>query len=82
MTLDQLIERLEELRDYCKIAGDTKIRGAFQSDYPLVAGISAVTTIVSEDEKEAGIYIALGAARDYGFGAMWDDEIVERGSED
>jgi hypothetical protein len=82
MTLDEMIERLIEIRDDFEVSGDTRIRGAFQPSYPLVGGIAAITTIVSDDENEAGIYIALGDGHNYGFGAMWDDDIVERDSEE
>lgn len=82
MTLDEMIERLTELREDYDVSGDTKILGAFQPNYPLVAGIAAITTIVSDDAREAGIYIALNDGSRYGFGAMWEDEIVERDSED
>lgn len=80
MTLDELIERLTEIRENYEVSGDTVVRGAFQPNYPLIAAIAAVTTIVSD--TEAGIYIALGDAREYGLKAMWDDELVERESED
>ena len=82
MTLDELIERLTDLRDDQEISGDTEIRGAFQPNYPLVAAVHAITTIVSDDEKEAGIYFALGDATTYGSEAMWDDDIVYRDEED
>lgn len=82
MTLNELIERLTELRDYNDIHGDTPIRGAFQQNYPLVASVAAITTVVSDDADEAGVYIALGDGSKYGFGAMWDDEIVDRDEED
>jgi hypothetical protein len=80
MTLNDLIERLEEIRD--EVSGNTLIRGAFQPNYPLVSSIAAVTTIISDDADEAGIYIALGDGTKYGFGAMWDDEIVDRDEDD
>lgn len=82
MTLDEMIERLTSLRDYHDVSGDTQILGAFQPNYPLVTSINAITTIISDDEKEAGIYIALGDGTRYGFGAMWEDDIVNRDEED
>jgi hypothetical protein len=80
MTLNELIERLEELRD--EVSGNTPIRGAFQPNYPLVADVAAITAFVSEDADESGIYIALGDGRDYGSRDMWEDEIVYRDEED
>jgi hypothetical protein len=80
MTLNDLIARLEEIRD--EVSGDTPIRGAFQQNYPLVSSIAAITTVISDDADEAGVYIALGDGTKYGFGAMWDDEIVNRDEDD
>lgn len=80
MTLDELIDRLTELRD--EVSGSTAIRGAFQPNYPLVASVDAITTIISDDSDEAGIFIALGDATTYGSGAMWDDDFVYRDEED
>lgn len=82
MTLNELIERLEELRDDYDVPGNTTIRGAFQPNYPLVARINAVTTFSSEDTAESAIYIALGDGNDYGSRDMWEDEIVYRDEED
>jgi len=80
MTLNELIERLEEIRD--EASGDIQILGAFQPNYPLVADVAAVTTFLSEDADESGVYIALADARNYGSSAMWDDEVVYRDEED
>lgn len=80
MTLDELIGRLEDLRE--EVSGDTPIRGAFQPNYPLVAEVAALTTYISEDADETGIYIALGDGRDYGSRDMWDDDLVYRDEED
>lgn len=76
MTLNELIERLEELRDYYEVPGDTEIKGAFQPNYPLIAGLSGVTTFVEDETKKARIFIALGAGRDYGNSEMWEDDII------
>ena len=80
MTLNELIERLEEIRN--EASGDIQILGAFQPNYPLVADVAAVTTFLSEDADESGVYIALGDGRNYGSSAMWDDEVVYRDEED
>lgn len=80
MTLNELIERLEEIRDHYEIAGDTPILGAFQPNYPLTASIAAVTTVQYADS--ADIYIALGEAREYGTRSMWDDDLVESGDDE
>lgn len=80
MTLNELIERLEEILS--EVSGTTPIRGAFQPNYPLVADVAAVTTFISEDADESGVYIALADGRNYGSSAMWDDEVVYRDEED
>lgn len=80
MTLNELIERLEEIRE--EVSGDTRIRGAFQPNYPLIAEVEALTTYLSEDADETGIYIALGDGRDYGSRDMWNDEVIYRDEED
>jgi hypothetical protein len=78
MTLSELIERLEEIRDDYDVSGDTPIRGAFQPSYPLIAGIAAITTVIDDDADNAGIYIALGDGCNYGSRDLWNDELVER----
>lgn len=74
MTLDEMIERLEEIRE--EVGGSVAIRGAFQPNYPLVTGVDAITTYVSDDSDKAGVYIALGDGRNYGSSDMWDDDFV------
>ncbi len=81
MTRNELIERLEELRDDLEIDGRTKIKGAFQPNYPLITEIDAITTIVDENNA-ATIYIALGDGKDYGARTLWEDDIVEADSEE
>jgi hypothetical protein len=78
MTLDELIERLTDIRDDYEISGETPVRGAFQPNYPLIAGIAAITTVIEKDGDKAGIYIALGDAGNYGSRDLWDDDLVER----
>lgn len=73
MKLRELIERLEEIEEGC---GNLEVKGAFQPNYPLVARVDAVTTIV-DDENKGFVYIALGEGRDYGSRSMWFDEIID-----
>lgn len=80
MTLNELIERLEELRDDYGVDGDSDVRGAFQPNYPLVARIDAITAINGDDEVI--IYVALADARDYGSDKMWEDGWVEQDGDD
>lgn len=74
MTLDELIERLEDLRDSYGISGDSRVSGAFQPNYPLTARISAITAI--EGDADTTIYIALDDAREYGTRSMWSDDVI------
>lgn len=76
MTLNELIERLEEIRD--EVGGNTAVRGAFQPNYPLITGIDAITTVISDNSDEAGVYIALGDGNNYGSRDLWDDDFIER----
>lgn len=80
MTLNELIERLEEIRD--EVSGDSRIFGAFQPNYPLTTSIAAITTLVNEDAGTAKIYIALDDGSNYGSRNLWDDEIVYEEDED
>lgn len=80
MTLNELIERLEDIRD--EVSGDTKIFGAFQPNYPLTTRIAAITTLVNEDEGNAKIYIALGDGDNYGSRNLWDDDVIYEEEDD
>lgn len=80
MTLDEMIERLEELRDSYGVSGDSRVSGAFQPNYPLIARISAITAIESEDS--VSIYIALDDAREYGTRSMWSDDVIDADEEE
>lgn len=82
MKLNELIEKLEDLRDNPDVGGDIEIRGAFQPNYPLISRIDAVTALISEDSKESGVYIALGDGTNYGSPLMWEDDVVYRDEED
>ncbi len=77
MTLDELIERLTDLRDVEGIPGHMEVRIAQQPNYPLLGNLEAVTTVVeSQDgDSEATVYLASGDAKDYGFRSLWDDDI-------
>lgn len=79
-TLDELIYRLEEIRE--ELTGSTIVRGAFQSNYPLVADIEAITTLVTWDEGKSGVYLALGSATKYGTSEMWADDFVSLNDDD
>jgi hypothetical protein len=76
MTLNELIERLEEIRD--EVSGNIQVLGAFQPNYPLIANIDAVTTLISDDSDRAGVYIALSDGNSYGSRDLWDDDFIER----
>ena len=76
MTLKELIRRLEELRDDYEMDGNTPIAGVFQQNYPLVANIEAITTIIESDDT-ATIYLALGGGNSYGTGHEWRDDVVD-----
>jgi hypothetical protein len=73
MTLQELIDRLEDLRE--EIGGDAKVRGVLQPNYPLIARIDAITAIVDSDDKD-GVFIGLGEAREYGSSIHYSDDIV------
>ena len=77
MTLNELIERLQDLRDYHEVDGDTQVTGAFQPNYPLLADVEAITTIIDAFDDTARIYLALGGAESYGSGKEWDDDIID-----
>lgn len=80
MTLDEMIERLEDLRDSYGVPGDTRVSGAFQPNYPLTARISAITTIESDEKFK--IYVALDDAGEYGSRSMWDDDVIDAADEE
>jgi hypothetical protein len=71
MRVSELIERLTEIQEN---QGDIEVLGAYQPRYPLVADISAVTTVVLADADTATIYIALSSTEDYGNRFMWNDD--------
>jgi len=77
MTLNELIERLEDLRDNHEVDGQSQITGAFQQHYPLLADIEAVTTIIDAFDGSTRIYLGLGGAESYGSGKEWDDDVID-----
>jgi hypothetical protein len=77
MTLNELIERLEDLRDYHEVDGQSQITGAFQQHYPLLADVEAVTTIIDAFDGSTRIYLGLGGAESYGSGKEWDDDVID-----
>ena len=78
MKLNELIERLEDIREY--VGGDFQVRGAFQPNYVLLADISAVSTITGHGDDD-GVYIALADARDYGSQDHYSDDIIDLSEE-
>ena len=50
MNLDEMIERLEEIRE--EVGGDFPVRGAFQPNYVLLSDVDAITT-VTESRMES-----------------------------
>lgn len=74
MTLTELIDRLEDLREDLQ-TGELEVRGVFQPNYPLIARIDAITAIVDSDKKN-GVFIGLAEAKDYGSSIHYSDDIV------
>ncbi len=72
MTLDELIERLQEIRE--DIGSDVPVRGVQQPNYPLLAQIEALTTIYRGGTTE--VFIALADARDYGTRDHYADDFI------
>jgi hypothetical protein len=79
MTLDELIERLEDIRE--EVGGGLPVRGAFQPNYVLLADVLAVTAVV-ESGDEDGLFIALGDGREYGSQEHYADEVIVLREED
>ena len=75
MNLDELIERLQEIReDYGN--GEIPIRGVQQPNYPLLSQIEAITVFESEQGMAKEIFIGLAEARDYGNSLHYADRVV------
>lgn len=78
MTLDELIERLEEIRD--EVGGDVSVRGVHQPHYPLLSQIEAITTVEEDGEHE--VFIGLADAREYGCSEHYADDFVTLGEDE
>lgn len=72
MMLDELIERLQEFRD--EIGSDVPVRGVQQPHSPLLAQLSAVTTIYAKGKVE--VFIGLAEPKAYGTRDHYSDDIV------
>lgn len=79
MTLDELIERLEDIREEIG-NGDVPVRGVQQPNYPLLARICAVT-VVEEDGKQE-MFIGLAEPREYGCSEHYADDFVTLGDDE
>lgn len=74
MDLDELIQRLEELRD--EFGGRTPVRGVFQPHYPLLADIDAVTMVATGVDLDHAVFIGLADGREYGSSMHYADDVV------
>lgn len=74
MTLTELIDRLEDLREDLQ-TGELEVRGVLQPNYPLIARIDAITAIVDSGDKD-GVFIGLGEAKEYASSLHYSDDIV------
>lgn len=77
MTLNDLIEELQDMLDNNPELGDQEIKIALQPNYPLASTIANVTIIdgddeVDDDECEPQIWIAIDEARGYASKAAWN----------
>jgi hypothetical protein len=79
VSLDELIERLEEIRE--EVGGDFPIRGAFQPNYVLLSDVDAITT-VTDSGDENGVFICLGDGHEYGSKEHYADDFITLGDED
>lgn len=79
MTLDELIERLEDIRE--EVGGEFPVRGAFQPNYVLLAEVEAVTTVTDSGDED-GVFICLGDGHEYGSREHYTDDFVTIGDED
>jgi hypothetical protein len=79
MTLDELIDRLTEIRE--EVGGEFLVRGAFQPSRVLLAEIDTVSTIMGAGDGN-GVFIGLGDARDYGSDDHYSDDVIDISEED
>ena len=75
MTLGELIERLEEIRD--DLGEDLEVRMAYQPNYPLTATLGAITTLNAEVLDGPALYLAEGDSLGYGSPILWADDILD-----
>lgn len=68
MKLDDLIERLEELKDHYNADGDMDIEIHFQPNYPLKGKLQNVRVLNGK------IAIAASAGTEYGSEEAWEEE--------
>ena len=80
MTLDELIEELEEMRD--NFGGETLVRGVFQPNYPLIAQIETVTMFDFAESDERGVYIGLADGKNYGTELHYEGGVVTDDDQD
>jgi hypothetical protein len=73
MTLDELIQRLEDIRE--EVGGEVSVRGVQQPDWPLLGQIQAITTVQTGDLSE--VFIGLAEPKDYGSQLHYEDDFVE-----
>jgi hypothetical protein len=76
MTLEQLIEKLQELVDDYE-AGDWEVQIAQQPSYPLLGWLENI----SFNSKDNMVYLASGSASEYGKRLMWE-EMEDLGEEE
>lgn len=70
MTLDNLIEMLEEIRN--EGSGDMEVRIATQPTYPLAFAVGGVNIVGDEeDDEEPVVYIGTGTPLDYAPRDAW-----------
>jgi hypothetical protein len=78
MTLDELIMRLEDIRE--EVGGEVSVRGVQQPSYPLLSRIDAITTVQSGEKSE--VFIGLAEAKDYGSQLHYEDDFVDAEEDD
>lgn len=73
MTINDLIDKLEYIRDSHEDGGDFKIVGALQQTYPMRGSLLNICT----DSTEKEVYLAMSDNLGYGVpNCVWDDEEV------
>lgn len=74
MTLNELIEQLQDIVDQNPELGEENIKVAQQPSYPLASTIANVTVIEDDEDEdsEPTVWIALREARDYAPHEAWN----------